>query len=516
MPISRETFTVAHNLMTNKFPKGVGLEGFSEFLGSSKANPNVDLNTFGLFDVSSPDFSKYYPEVTPEDLKPSDADFVYPIYRALSEVVVNKYGPIDFSTPGVLKKSMKKLQGQAVFPNHDCNVGNELGVVIECAWQEEKTYEGVKVPAGFNARLKLDGKSNPKTIRGVMMDPPAVHSTSVGVTYKWEKSHPEMEDNDFWNKLGSYDKEGTLIRRVVTEIVAYHEISFVTHGADPYAQKINEEGGINNPKYAKGQSQFTEEDFKTMAHFMDFKEPDTIHFIGKTKLDAEITIPTESNKTHTWNFDNPLKTSTMNKEFLAFLVATFGLATDTTEEKLSEVLKAKLPTLLASETSLAKVQKELSDLKAKYPEGSVLMTTEDSTKLEALKKVEDKFKAIETATREEAVKFYTLTVGGADKADANMIKLINESPYESLTVLHSQYKKTVDESFVATCQDCNSTNVKRNSSLGTTPGVANNEGGSGTPAPVPSINDTISQLSKKAQGGNGTEQVHGASIKKPV
>jgi len=206
----------------------------------------------------------------------------------------------------------------------------------------------------------------------------------------------------------------------------------------------------------------------------------------------------------------------MNKEFLAFLVATFGLATDTTEEKLSEVLKAKLPTLLASETSLAKVQKELSDLKAKYPEGSVLMTTEDSTKLEALKKVEDKFKAIETATREEAVKFYTLTVGGADKADANMIKLINESPYESLTVLHSQYKKTVDESFVATCQDCNSTNVKRNSSLGTTPGVANNEGGSGTPAPVPSINDTISQLSKKAQGGNGTEQVHGASIKKPV
>src|SRR6478735_2236072 len=147
---STEKMFSGHSLISNKYPKGVSLQ---ELLSSTHLQqPQVDLERLGLFEVSSPDFSKYYPEVTAKDLQPSDEDFVYPIYRALSKVVVNKYGPIDFGFEDVLKRSMKKLIGQSVYPNHDANTGNELGVVVETAWQEERKYDGFTVPAGFNSR----------------------------------------------------------------------------------------------------------------------------------------------------------------------------------------------------------------------------------------------------------------------------------------------------------------------------------------------------------------------------
>ena len=39
------------------------------------------------------------------------------------------------------------------------------------------------------------------------------------VQFKWDKSHPQMEDNEFYQKLGIYDSKGVMVRRIVTEIV---------------------------------------------------------------------------------------------------------------------------------------------------------------------------------------------------------------------------------------------------------------------------------------------------------
>ena len=83
------------------------------------------------------------------------------------------------------------------------------------------------------------------------MDPPSIHSNSVTVQFKWDKSHPNMEDNEFYQKLGTYDSKGVMVRRIVTEVVRYLETSLVSHGADAFAQKIGDDGKIINPNFAK-------------------------------------------------------------------------------------------------------------------------------------------------------------------------------------------------------------------------------------------------------------------------
>lgn len=60
-----------------------------------------------------------------------------------------------------------------------------------------------------------------------------------------------MEDGEFYQKLGTYDSKGEMVRRIVTEVVRYLETSLVSHGADSFAQKIGSDGKIVNPTFAK-------------------------------------------------------------------------------------------------------------------------------------------------------------------------------------------------------------------------------------------------------------------------
>src|SRR6478609_1994501 len=90
-----------HALIVGAAPETAELGSFIH-----RHNPTIDIISNGLFDTAAPNFAAYYPNVTEEDLKPKDADFAYPVFRALSEVIVHKrFNPVDFSMNGVLKKS---------------------------------------------------------------------------------------------------------------------------------------------------------------------------------------------------------------------------------------------------------------------------------------------------------------------------------------------------------------------------------------------------------------------------
>lgn len=462
-----EKLFTGHNLVSNRFPKGLPLERFND----AHIKRQHDLSKFGLWDTSSPDFSKYYPEVKPEDLTPADEDFIYPIYRGLSEVVVNKYGPIDFSQGGVLKASMTKIIGQTIYPNHDANVGNQLGAVADAVWQESYKVDGVKIPAGFNVRLKIDGKSNPSTARGIMMDPPSIHSTSVGVTYMWEKSHPDLGDDDFWQKLGTFDKKGQLIRRVVIDINSYNEISFVSHGADPYAQKIGDGGKIVNPKYAASRTQaqgFAAEDFAELGSYADWKEPKK-YFFGFSNNEEEPTIPNQSKNNYTWEKPTNQTETAMNDQMRLFYIAQFKLSADATEEQINAKLKEQLPLLLAAQATLATTQTELTTLKGKFPEGVEVLTAEQKATLAESTTNKTNFDAVLVDLRAKTITAYNLTCGGADKADKAITTMIGSAPYETLKALKTQYETAAEASHSLECQDCHSKNIKRNSSV-------NNEG----------------------------------------
>ena len=398
------------------------------------------IRSFGLFDNNTSNYNTYYPNVTAKDLKPSKDEFIEPVFRALSEVIVHKdYNPVDFSMGKVLRKSMPLLKGQTVNTDHEDAVGNAIGAVSEVSWQEAyKDSNGILIPAGINSRLKIDGKSHPRVARAIMMDPPAIHSTSVTVQFLWEKSHAEMSDEQFFKNLGGYDKEGKLIRRIASDVNRYHEISLVSHGADPFAQKIKENGELNNSPYASisYNSVKPEEKKKQNMFFFDFKS-------DILKNSKKITIPdlTIINK--------PSQNKKGMKKLLGILTEEFGL-------------KEFKPEDATSIKALKKAIKELKD-KATGNEATTQQLTEANTKVEKLQKRYEKLKADKAkrleAKRKSVLKNYTLSVSG--EKDDKVVETINNADDDVLDTLNKEYLKKIDAKFPSTCASCGSTDITK-------------------------------------------------------
>lgn len=504
MPLSKESFVFGHSLISNNFPKGVPLARLDELY-----NPDtIDIGRFGLFEVSSPNFNTYFPDVSAEDLQPKDEDFVYPIYRALSAAIINKYGPIDFGAKkDVLRNSMNKLIGQSVYNNHEAISGNELGVVKEVEWQNARKTKGVTIPAGFNARLMIDGKSNPKIARGAMMSPPAIHSTSVTVEFGWVPSHPKMERDEFFSKLGTLDEKGKLIKRNVDDVKAYYEISFVPHGADRYAQKVDKDGNINNPQHAADTQRFTLEDFKEMPHYWDFKDIKYYQVEG-FKREPETSISTNSNKPN----NNSNNSNKMDEQLLQFFRSTLGLADDATEEAILAKLQEQLPSLLEAQVNLETANAELQGMKDKYPEGTEILSKEDKDKLEKFDSVNAIATSALKSTREECEKLYKISCN--NEVDAGILKLISESNWDTLLSLNKQYKKTTEEKFTASCNECGSTDITRASSQTgdgvATPGASGGSNGkSGNTQPINKDNAEVSESFKDNLRKASIASIHG-------
>lgn len=418
-----------------------------------------DLAQFGLFDNSTPNYTTYYPDVTAEDLKPSDDEFIEPIFRMLSNVTVHaKFNPIYFPAD-VLKKSMKKLIGQTINIDHETATGNAIGAVSAVEWQEEYKDGTIKVPAGINAVLKIDGKSNPRIARGIMMEPPSIHSNSVTVSFEWVQSHPTMDTEDFWGKLGTYDKKGNLIQRVVTNVLGYHETSLVGHGADPFAQRIKD-GKIVNPKYAKSRYPLSAGLNEEAERFVSW---DWKQFNGELETDIVL-----NNDTGNYTFTNINDQNLEDMELLRSLETIFGLeANSLTEENKEEKLKElkvqfdqfkadaeKAPEkpVIGTFIGLEAIEAEMTRLEGivkDVPEdlaAQALLATTGTTMLKEL--------------REETTRLYKLTIEEG-KEDAAILGVITAADHQTLKALYKQYDELTDKEFSATCDDCGSNNVTR-------------------------------------------------------
>lgn len=177
----------------------------------------------------------------PASIVPRDDDYIYPLFRALSQTVIEGYW-IDYSQPGVLEESTPLLAGQTVYADHHFwNVEKWLGVVNESQWDAEGAQsDGVP---GINVELKIDALLNPRIARGLLMQPPAIHSASVTVLFEYEYSHPDLiEEGRFWDLLGE-QVNGELVRLIATKILAYWELSLVFQGADRGAKQLPPRSG---------------------------------------------------------------------------------------------------------------------------------------------------------------------------------------------------------------------------------------------------------------------------------
>ncbi|HYG09846.1 MAG TPA: hypothetical protein VD835_07735 [Pyrinomonadaceae bacterium] len=203
---------------------------------AAAAEPGKQTESLGVGSVSQAAPSSPANFETLEDLQPKEADYIYRDFRAISAAPFNCYG-LDFSKPGVLKASTPLLANQTVYKDHIYwSVDRWIGVISESAWDEAGAQsEGV---AGINVKLKLDWKKDPWTARGLLMEPPAIHSFSVTVLFEFDYSHPDLvEEHRFWSMLGE-EVNGQVVRLIVTKIIAYWEGSLVFQGADEYAKQL--------------------------------------------------------------------------------------------------------------------------------------------------------------------------------------------------------------------------------------------------------------------------------------
>lgn len=443
-----------HTIMAGFLPKGVEPQTFSENFYKWNHVSQESVEKLGLFG-SDIDYNTYYPGLTKEDLTPNSEEFIEPVFRLLSSTIVSKnWNPTDFGQPGVLKASMKLLLGQTVNCDHSTDIGNAIGSVSQVMWQEAYKDGNFVIPAGINGVLKIDGKANPRIARGILMDPPSIHSNSVTVQFKWDKSHPGMDDRDFWDKLGTYDEKGNMIRKVVTEVVRYLETSLVSHGADSFAQKIGEDGKIINPEFAKRTwTSFAEyqEDTKKAYYFTDFKD--------------DFKSFQESNDTPENNI-NPLNTnkkeSTMTlAEFLESLYGDNMLSLAEGQEKTAEVALQMVKDLVHGK----------NDLQAKVDN----LTTEKNTLAEQVSNKEAEIAnltAMATVGKNHIASLRETTVANykklkGDAADETIITMLNAETtgLQTLVSLNKDYQAQLEEKFPLTCSHCGSHDVSRGSSV---------------------------------------------------
>lgn len=436
-----------HALVMGNKPHTIKVKEISNKL---KNEPGTEVQRFGLFETATPNYTTYYPDVKVEDLNPVDADFINPVFRMLSETIVSKHSPIDFGKKGVLKKSMGLLLGQTINIDHETAVGNAIGAISKVFWQKSYTSkDGITVPAGINAVMKIDGKSNPRIARGIMMEPPSIHSNSVTVRFKWEPSHTYENMSEFYNKVGTYDDKGELIRLVVVEITNYSETSLVGHGADTFAQKVGEDGEIVNPSYGDRNASFSIDKPVTGNFSMEYKT-------NTFNLTKDNSIPIVIN-----NAKENLKTNKAKmEELIKDLTAELGFEeNELTAENIKEKLVERLTTNEDVVTEVDSLKEEKKNL-----EGEIVTLKKDKKGLEdevaELTKNSTDAEVVLANTKKEAVRLYKLAKG--KEAEDALVNLINSSKdIETVASFLREYQKETDKQFGQKCGDCGSENISR-------------------------------------------------------
>jgi hypothetical protein len=289
------------------------------------------------------------------------------------------------------------------------------------------------------------------------MDPPSIHSNSVTVQFVWDKSHPEMSDEDFWDKIGTYDSKGVMVRRVVTNIVRYLETSLVSHGADAYAQKIGSDGKIINPGFANrtwnSYSEYQKESPKVYA-FQDLKELET-------QDENNNNTQSLSNK-ETFNSE-PQKNKNMNQELKEFLEKLFGenmLQLAEGQEQSCDAVISLVAQLVKDKNSFAE---QLSNKDTEITSLKQSIAQKD-TEIANLNEMATVGKNHIASLREATVTAYKKLNG--DNVDETIVTMINADTtgLQTLLSLKKDYEARLEEKFPLHCAKCGSHDINRASS----------------------------------------------------
>ncbi len=182
-----------------------------------------------------------------EDLQPQDGDLIPFTFRLLSAAYLGAGGyHLDFSQEGVLEKALPvflepeaegsiRTQPLVVVRDHSFEIEDRLGLVSRAKWHPADPEHGLPYP-GIDAELQINWKLAADVVRRLLHDPPLLDACSVSLGFNWEKSHPGLEDWQFWMQLGE-EVDGSIVRVIVTDILSVEHVGLVFAGADPSARR---------------------------------------------------------------------------------------------------------------------------------------------------------------------------------------------------------------------------------------------------------------------------------------
>ena len=404
-----------------------------------------NIQQFGLFDSSAPNYVSFDPSISPDDFNPKPEDFIYPEFRLLSETTVReRHHPIDFSKDGVLKASMGLLNGTPIFPDHEPSIGNSLGIIDTLYWQEAYEVDGVKVPAGINARLKLDGKANPRIARLLLMKPsPGINSTSVTVAFNWEKSH-NMSDENFSRSFGKMGPDGKLVRKVVNQIMGYPEVSLVSMGADRFAQMVNEKQIVNPNKAQTALSYFYYDYSKLVSKEPQFDYLESFSLINNKQTMDRLALLTTALQKFGVNLQD-VNWDEMTAESLGTLLEPLAPVT----------IPDNIQALMVAHPDIT------TDMVAQLTANQITQDqTQQLAEIETLRQQAQFANEQLNSFREEVIANYRLTVG-PDQESPVIVQMLQNSPKDVLKELNAGYVVTLNALQPITCQECGSTHLER-------------------------------------------------------
>lgn len=275
------------------------------------------------------------------------------------------------------------------------------------------------------------------------MDPPAVHSDSVTVRFKHEPSHTFEKPNEFWDKLGTTDKDGELVRLIVTEVISFKEVSLVSHGADPFAQVMDKENEeINDPRYANTVYSFTDNS--------NIHKPHKKNDMELLALLAALSL--EESGIKTWDE----------------LVAHFNKEPEAAPEVALYQALVAVDENLTPESLTALVENQLPEGAILLEEGQTVLTEDDAAtlakvvELGGLEKVEEQVAlgiSYVDQVKNKAIADYKLIAG--DAADENIINVIKAADLAAAKSFESHYAADVEKNIPLKCNECDSENVSR-------------------------------------------------------
>ena len=486
------------------------------------------LENLGVFG-SGNDFNNFDPNVKPSDLIPEESDFIRVPFRLLSATTVaaGTFRATSFPS-NILRAAVGKFINVPIFPNHDQEVGNELGVIESASFvnvkitTENKTKKrkaGLKIPAGVEGVLKVDAKSNPSIARSILTG--AITSVSVTVDFEWEPSHKLVDNQTLreWEwTIGDIGADGVMITRKATKIRDIFEASLVWLGADPYAKALDENGelvNIDTSHAIEQQDSFSfEANDKSCYNKVCNVEKRT--YLSSGNYGAVYSFRRELGtdlRELNYKTDTKSKSTDMKKEVLALLMTMFAVESeDSITEEMVEgfglIESDRLSKLEGFETEVVTVKEELSTEKASLAAKVVELNTanneiadlkKDTGDIKVVKEIketlsriidlgkDDEDNDIELTaanvgdtirawkggsesfnTHVDEIRKETLklyTISAGDSTDDAIVKMLEGAKVEELQALAKTYGKSAIGQFTGTCKGCGSTDITLQSSV---------------------------------------------------